>query len=272
MAHDAARRTQVVGHVSRQLPAPRRFVSPDHADVAAHASSLDTDGSHLIYSADGRRWSAPVAGGAPTDDSLSRSSLSFDRPPERRLASLALSLSPERRSRFAQFMGLSVCPPDGRTDRRCSRWASSGFMPVGARRAPSSMCPYEPRKSMAWSPTAPRSPGRPGFVAGKKIWFAADLATGADSAGCHVVCRVAKAHPAYAPRWPASGIRHESQGKDTAESCASVQTGASLISDTVRVRHSPPRAAYQDRCGRRTLHCPALRHGRFQPQRAHQGP
>jgi len=219
LAHDAARRTQVwVMSVDSAGATPVRLT--DHADVAATRVRWTPDGNQLIYSADGRLWSAPVAGGAPTEIPFTVS-LSFDRP-RSRLASPHFP-EPGTPQPVRAFMGLALSP-DGRNVAMLAL-GKLWVMPVGGTPRAVVDVPMSAQQ-LAWSPDAATLAWSAGSWREEDL-FAADLATGSIRRITSLPGR--EAHPVYAPDGQHLAFVHEPK-EDTAI-LRVVQTGAPSISD-----------------------------------------
>jgi Tol biopolymer transport system component len=189
LALDAARRTQVwVMPVDTAGATAVRVTN--HADVAATRVRWTPDGSKVIYSADGRLWSAPAAGGAPVEIPFTVS-LSFDRPRTR----LALPRFPEPGTpqTVRAFMGLALSP-----DARSVAMLALGklwVMPVGGTPRAVVDVPMSAHQ-LAWSPDGATLAWSAGPWREEDL-FAADLATGSIRRITSLPGR--EAHPAYAP-------------------------------------------------------------------------
>ncbi|MGE5836694.1 MAG: amidohydrolase family protein [Acidobacteriota bacterium] len=221
-APGAARRTQVwVMPVDSAGATPVRLT--DHADVAATRVRWTPDGSHVIYSADGRLWSAPVEGGAPAEIPVTVS-LSFDRPRTR----LAAPHFPEPGTpqTVRAFMGLALSP-----DARNVAMLALGklwVMPVGGTPRAVVDVPMSAQQ-LAWSPDGATLAWSAGPWREEDL-FAADLATGSIRRITSLPGR--EAFPAYAPDGHHLAFVHEPKEETTI--LRVVETGAPQISDVAQ--------------------------------------
>src|SRR5262245_33925492 len=187
LAPDTAHRTQV--WVLR-LDAPGTPVRlTNHADVAATRVRWMPDG-RLLYSADGRFWTVPAAGGAPVEIPFT-ASLTFERP--RRALPPVRFPEPGTAQPVRAFMGLALSP-DG---RRIAMLALGKLWVMTVGDPPRAVVdvPFSAHH-LAWSPdgaTLAWSAGR----TWEENLFATDLATGTNRQLTALPGR--EASPTYAP-------------------------------------------------------------------------
>jgi len=188
-APDSANRMQVwVLWVDTSGVTPVRLT--DHADVAPTRVRWTPDGRRLVYSADGRLWTVPAAGGAPAEIPFA-TSLEFQRP--RRVLPAARFPEPGKAQSVRAFMGLALSP-----DARSVAMLALGklwVMPVdGAPRVVVDV-PLS-ANHLAWAPDGATLAWSAG-PAWQEDLFATDLTTGTNRRLTALPGR--EAAPAYSP-------------------------------------------------------------------------
>jgi Tol biopolymer transport system component len=170
-APDSADLTQVwVLDLRSAKASPRRLTS--HADVSPTRVRWSADGGELFYSADGRLWRIPAAGGTPAEIPFT-AELALQRP--RRLLPQARFPEPGKPEAVRAFSALTLSP-----DARNIGMIALGklwVMPVGEQPRAVADLPRTARY-LAWSADGARvawSAGRPG----EEDLFATDLSGGA---------------------------------------------------------------------------------------------
>ena len=172
LAPDSAGRTQVwVQELGARGATPVRLTS--HADVAATRVRWIRDGRALAYSADGRLWTVPAAGGAPAEVRFT-AALSIERP-SRNLPDAHFPAA-GRAEPARAFTGLAI----SRDARQIGMLALGKLwvMPAagGTPRAVADVPPTA--RSIAWSPDGSAIAWSAGRSEQEDI-FATDVATGA---------------------------------------------------------------------------------------------
>ena len=148
---------------------PRRLTS--HADVSPTRVRWSADGRELLYSADGRFWRVPAAGGQAREIPFV-ARLGFERP--RRMLPQARFPEPGRPDTVRAFSGLALSP-DGRSIGMIAL-GKLWVMPVGGTPRAIGDLPRTARH-LAWSADGARmawSAGRPG----EEDLFATGISTG----------------------------------------------------------------------------------------------
>ena len=151
---------------------PRRLTS--HADVSPTRVRWSADGRELLYSADGRFWRIPAAGGKATEIPFA-AHLAFERP--RRLLPQARFPEPGKPDTVRGFSGLALSP-DGRSIGMIAL-GKLWVMPVGGTPREVAELPRTARH-LAWSADGARmawSAGRPG----EEDLFATSISAGTTS-------------------------------------------------------------------------------------------
>ena len=188
-APDSADRMQVwVLRVDTASATPVRLTN--HADLAPTRVRWTPDGRRLVYSADGKLWTVPVAGGAPAETPFA-ASIEFQRP-RRELPAVRFP-EPGKVQPVRAFMGLALSPDA----RRVAMLALGKLwvMPVdGAARAVVDV-PLSAHH-LAWAPDGATLAWSAG-PAWQEDLFATDLTTGTNRRLTALPGR--EAAPAYSP-------------------------------------------------------------------------
>lgn len=169
LAPDSARRIQVWVLALNASAAPIRLTS--NADVAPTRVRWTPDGRRLLYSADGRFWTVPAAGGAAVEIPFT-ASLSFER--ARRALPPADFPESGKPQPVRAFMGLALSPDATRVAMLAlgKLW----IMPVGG--APRAIVDVPTSAhSLAWSPDGTTLAWSAGGALAENL-FATDLAAG----------------------------------------------------------------------------------------------
>ena len=221
-ARDSAQRMQVwVQRVDTTDAAAVRLT--DNADVAATRVRWTPDGRDLVYSADGRLWKIPAAGGPPAEIPFTVS-LSIQR--ARRSLPPARFPEPGTAQPVRAFMGLAISP-----DARSVAMLALGklwVMPVGG--APRAVVDVPlSAHHLAWSPDGVTLAWSAGPSSEEDL-FAADLGTGTIRRITALPGR--EDYPAYAPDGRRLSFMHQPTEDTTI--IRVIDARATEVSDTAR--------------------------------------
>ena len=189
VAPDSADRMQVwVLRVDTSSATPVRLT--DHADVAPTRVRWTPDGRRLVYSADGKLWTVPAAGGAPAEIPFA-ASLEFQR--QRRELPAARFPEPGKVQSVRAFMGLALSPDA----RRVAMLALGKLWVMPLSGAPRAVVDVPlSAHHLAWAPDGASLAWSAG-PAWQEDLFATDLATGTNRRLTALPGR--EAAPAYSP-------------------------------------------------------------------------
>jgi Tol biopolymer transport system component len=207
-------------------PAPKQLTNLE--DVSPTRVRWLADGSTLVFSANGRLWRIPAAGGVATEIPFS-ASLSITRP-RSALPPARFALPGERQPARA-FMGLAISP-DGRRIGAIAL-GKLWIIPVGgAARAIAEVPPTA--RYLAWSPDGAEVAWSAGDF-GQEDLFATIVATGTTRKLTAIPGR--EVLPAYSPDGHQLAFAHVT---DSAKTLRLISTAGKLIGDTANARSLGP--------------------------------
>jgi Tol biopolymer transport system component len=203
--------------------AARAIRLTDHADVSPTRVRWTRDGTQLIYSADGRLWRVPAAGGAPSEIPFTVN-LSITR--ERRTLPQSRYPDPGLAQPVRAFMGLAISP-----DARSVAMLALGklwLMPVGGTPRSIADVPLSARQ-LAWAPDGATIAWAAGPSWGEDV-YATDLASGSTRRVTALPGR--EQYPAYSPDGRHLLVSHQPNEDTTIVRV--LDAGAVEVSDTAQ--------------------------------------